>query len=441
MIELFTLHGPFPTELLSTAGALFILNNLFRIYVAYRFIGIFFDRSGINRTREIMAYLGYFFINSFMYLAFNILFVTMLTNILSIFAITFLYKSRVSTKALVTLLIYAPALCVESLVFVFLLALDFDGDMANLVLIIGSLTLLLVVMMIERAKATSLDREIKSRSWVALMYIPVASVFISLVLGLPLTSFNWVVVALLCLLVINFIAFYLYDALGRYYVEENEKQLLVQQNEAYSRQFELIQQSQQSMRMIRHDMKNHMMTLSSLMAIGDRQELFEYMKKINANIETETIHVETGNHYVDSILNYKIEEAVRAGAQVKVEIHIPDKLNIQAFDLNVIIGNLMDNAIEASREVEDKKITFDMVLDRSMLFIKVQNNFDGRLNKRNGEFFSTKGKEKLRGIGLRSVQSAVATYDGTMDVEAKDKHFNVTILLYNQTNSNVLENL
>ena len=101
------------------------------------------------------------------YLAFNILFLTMLTNILSIFAITFLYKSRLSTKALATLLIYAPALCVEILVFVFLLALDFDGDMANLVLIIGSLILLLVVMMLERAKATSLDREIKSKSWVA----------------------------------------------------------------------------------------------------------------------------------------------------------------------------------------------------------------------------------------------------------------------------------
>jgi sensor histidine kinase YesM len=293
-------------------------------------------------------------------------------------------------------------------------------------------------MILERIKATSLDQEIKSKSWLPLMFIPVASVFISLVLGLPLDDFNWVVVALLFLLSINFIAFYLYDALGRYYVEENEKQLLIQQNEAYSRQFELIQQSQQSIRMIRHDMKNHMMTLNSLMAIGDRQELFEYMKKINANIETETVHVDTGNHYVDSILNYKIEEAIRAGAQVKVEIHIPDKLNIQAFDLNVIIGNLMDNAIEGSREAEDKRITFEMVLDRSMLFIKVQNHYDGHLNRRKGEFRSTKGNEKLRGIGLRSVQSAVSIYDGTVDFETKNKLFEVTILLYNQTNSNML---
>lgn len=441
MIELFTLKGPFPTELFSTAAVLFLFNNVFRIYVAYRFIGIFFDRSGINKTRELLAYLGYFLINSFMYLAFNILFLTMLTNILSIFAITFLYKSRISTKILVTLLIYATALCVETLVYVFLLALDFEGDMANLVLIIGSLILLLVIMLIERAKATSLDREIKSKSWVALMFIPFASVFVSLVLGLPLNSFNWVVVALLFLLTINFIAFYLYDALGRYYVEENEKQLLVQQNEAYSRQFDLIQQSQQSIRMLRHDMKNHVMALSSLIAMGDRQELFEYMKKINANIETETIHVDTGNHNVDSILNYKIEEAIRAGAQVKVEIHIPDKLNIQAFDLNVIIGNLMDNAIEGSREVEDKRITFEMAMDRSMLFIKVQNHFNGHLNKKKGEFVSTKGNEKLRGIGLRSVQSAVANYDGTMDVETKNGLFNVTILLYNKTNSNVLLDL
>ncbi len=438
MFELFTLHGPFPTDIFSTAGALFILNNLFRIYVAYRFVGIFFDRSTISKTREFFAFFLYFLLSAVIYLAFNILVLTMLANIVSIFIITFLYKSRLSTKALATLLIYAPALCVEILVFVFLLSLEFDGDMANLVLIIGSLILLLVVMILERVKASSLDKEIKSKSWLPLMFIPVASVFISLVLGLPLDDFNWVVVALLFLLSINFIAFYLYDALGRYYVEENEKQLLIQQNEAYSRQFELIQQSQQSIRMIRHDMKNHMMTLNSLMAIGDRQELFEYMKKINANIETETVHVDTGNHYVDSILNYKIEEAIRAGAQVKVEIHIPDKLNIQAFDLNVIIGNLMDNAIEGSREVEDKRITFEMVLDRSMLFIKVQNHFDGHLNRRKGEFRSTKGNEKLRGIGLRSVQSAASIYDGTVDFETKNGLFEVTILLYNQTNSNVL---
>jgi len=441
MINLFTLHGPFATELLSAAAVLFLFNNLFRIYVAYRFVGVFFDRTGIKKKYEVLAYLGYFILNSVMYLGFNILFVTMLTNILSIFAITFLYKSRLSTKALATLLIYAPALCVESLVFVFLLSLNFDGDIANLVLILGSLILLLVVMIIERVKATSLGREIKSKSWAVLMFIPVASVFISLILGLPLSSFNWVVVALLFLLSINFIAFYLYDALGRYYFEENERQLLVQQNAAYSRQFELIQQSQQSIRMIRHDMKNHMMTLNSLVANGNRQELFEYMKKINAIIDSETTHVDTGNHYVDSILNYKIEEAIRTGAQVKVEIHIPDKLNIQAFDLNVIIGNLMDNAIEGSRDVEDKKITFDMVLDRSMLFIKVQNHFDGHLNKRKGEFLTTKGNEKLRGIGLRSVQSAVANYDGTLDVETKDGLFIVTILLYNQTNSNTLMDL
>jgi len=441
MIDLLTLHGPFSTELFSTAGVLFLINNLFRIYVAYRLVGVFFDRTGVNRLHEALAYLGYFTIHTIIYLAFNILSLTMLTNILSIFAITFLYKSRVSTKALATLLIYAPALCVESLVFVFLLALDFDGDMANLVLILGSLMLLLVVMLIERAKAASLGREIKSKSWVVLMFIPVASVFISLVLGLPLSNFNWVVVALLFLLSINFIAFYLYDALGRYYVEENEKQLLVQQNEAYQRQFELIQQSQQNIRTIRHDMKNHMMTLNSLIAIGDRQELFDYMKKINANIESETAHVNTGNHYVDSILNYKIEEAIRAGVQVHVEIHIPDKLNIQAFDLNVIIGNLMDNAIEGSREVEDKKITFEMVLDRSMLFIKVRNHFSGILNKKKGEFITTKGSQKLRGIGLRSVQSAVAIYDGTMDVETEDGLFTVTILLYNQSNSNALLNM
>jgi len=170
MFELFTLHGPFPTDLFSTSGVLFILNSLFRIYVAYRFVGVFFDRSGVSKIRELAAYFAYFLFTSTMYLAFNILVLTMLSNILSIFAITFLYKSRLSTKALSTLLIYAPALCVEILVFVFLMALHFAGDMANLVLVMGSLILLLVVMMIERVKATSLGREIKSKSWIVSMF-------------------------------------------------------------------------------------------------------------------------------------------------------------------------------------------------------------------------------------------------------------------------------
>ena len=422
-------------ELFSPQGIMFVISDLFRIYVVYRFIGIFVDRREVNRKLEILVYLGYFLVHAFVFMAFNIMPLTMVTNVIVMFAIMFLYKNRLSTKVLTTLLIYATGLCVEGMVFVCLQAVGFDGDMTNMVLFVGSLVILLIVLIIERARSKGMDREIKSKNWVALLYIPIASVFISLVLSVPLTQFKWVAAAMFFLLTINFISFYLYDALGKYYVEESEKQLLVQQNEAYTRQFELIQQSQDSIRILRHDMKNHMMTLNSLVESGDQKGLVAYMKKINANIGTQTIHADTGNHYVDSILNYKIEEAIRAGAQVQMEVHIPDKLNIVAFDLNVIIGNLMDNAIEGIKETEDKTIYFEMALDRSMLFIKVKNHFLGSIKRRNGEFLSTKSNNRLRGIGLRSVQSAVGLYDGTMDIDVQDGVFTVNVLLYNQSHS------
>lgn len=418
---------------ISESTQFFLINNLFRMYVIYRFIGVFVDRREINKKYEMMAFAAYFLVHTFVYMEFNILVLTMATNLVAMFAIMFLYKNSIPTKVLITLLIYATGLCVEIMVFAFLQALHFDGDIANMDLMIGSLMILLIILIIERAKSSGMDREIKSKNWVALMFIPIASVFISVVLGVPLTEFHWAATALLSLLIINFIAFYLYDALGRYYIEKNEKQLLVQQNEAYARQFELIQQSQENIRMLRHDMKNHMMTLNSLVALGDQTALVEYMKKINANIVMEAAHVNTGNHHVDSILNYKIEEAIRSGAKVEIEVKIPDKLNIVAFDLNVIIGNLMDNAIESIKETADKTIHFEMALDRSMLFIKVRNQFAGHLKMKNGEFLSTKTNDKFRGVGLRSVLSAVGLYDGTMDIDTNDGFFTVNVLLYNQS--------
>ena len=70
-----------------------------------------------------------------------------------------------------------------------------------------------------------------------------------------------------------------------------------------------------------------------------------------------------------------------------------------------------------------------------MLFIKVKNQFAGNLKKKNGEFLSTKDNDKLRGVGLRSVHSAVGLYDGTMDIDTEDGFFTVNVLLYNQSNT------
>lgn len=422
----------------SNDGVLFLLNNLFRIYVVYRFIRVFFDRPLVSRKLEIGAYLLYFSFHSMLYMAFDILVLTMAVNVVFMLGLTFLYRSRISTKIVVMLLIYATGLCVEILVYAFLLALKLDVDIRNTVLIIGSLIILIVVLILERIQENRADREIRSKNWLVLLLIPLASVFISLVLGIPLTDFKWVALALLCLLLINFISFYLYDALSKYYVEQSEKQLLVQQNDAFARQFELIQQSQENLRMLRHDMKNHVMTINTLLTRGSREELLEYLKKMNANIETERLHVDTGNPLVDSILNYKVEEAIRAGARVRIDAHIPDRLNMDPFDLNIILGNLLDNAIEGIRDSRDKEIRMEMVLDRSMLFVKLQNPFEGPLRKYQGEYLTTKGSSRLRGIGLRSVQSALARYDGTMDIEAGDGVFTITLLLYNQRDTDPL---
>lgn len=230
--------------------------------------------------------------------------------------------------------------------------------------------------------------------------------------------------------VINVLTFYLYDKVLESYHQQWEKKLLEEKVLMYENQFQVLQQSREKVRALRHDMKNHLRLLSEFSKTGKADEISSYIEGMEQFMIVEEEIVATGNESVDAILNYMLEKAKRAGADIDVKVSIPNTPICSSFDLNVLLGNLLDNAIEGVAGCREKKLYFAMKLERGVLHIAVENTFDGQLHMKQGQHRSGKKNDEHHGIGLQNVRSIVDKYGGQLKIEHKEGVFMVDAILF-----------
>lgn len=182
---------------------------------------------------------------------------------------------------------------------------------------------------------------------------------------------------------------------------------------------------------IRHDFKNHILGINALIRSKRYDDLLRYIGKIyfKAQFITEKFIV-TGNLIIDAIINNKLDEAFKNHIKVKTDIFVPESLNIDEFDLVVVLGNVIDNAIEASCKLEESERVIKILISyniKGTLLISVTNNY----NVENFNRFETTKKNKLsHGIGLKNVIEVIKNNNGFFEIYRKDKTFEVKIMLY-----------
>lgn len=183
---------------------------------------------------------------------------------------------------------------------------------------------------------------------------------------------------------------------------------------------------------LRHDMKNHLSVLKSLAEEHNIEAMLAYSQNIAEFLDYPDEYACSGNPELDGILNYKIQEAQEKGVQVDLKLTIPDRLAIQPFDLSVILGNLLDNAIEATSLVEtEKNIRLEILFKRNLLYIQMFNPYEGELSRQNGKFGSTKKTPKYHGIGLTNVKQSIEKYNGALELSTNAGEFHSKVLIYN----------
>lgn len=184
------------------------------------------------------------------------------------------------------------------------------------------------------------------------------------------------------------------------------------------------------MRGWRHDYRNHIQTMKVLASGGDLEGIRSYLDRLDTDLNTVDLAVKTGNAMADAILNSKISLAKSRDIPVQVEAHIPVRLKMSELDLCCVIGNLFDNAIEASLALppEERLIRVYLDMKGTQLYLSFTNfTAQGKREKRNGRFLTTKGEG--HGFGLVRVDAIVERLDGYLSRNSEDGAFTTEILI------------
>ena len=184
------------------------------------------------------------------------------------------------------------------------------------------------------------------------------------------------------------------------------------------------------MRGWRHDYRNHIQVMKAYAAAGDMDALRTYLDSLEQDLLTVDTVIKTGNRMTDAILNSKISIARARRIEVLADASIPVELGLSEIDLCIIIGNLFDNAIEASMTLpEDKRlIRVYMEVKNTQLYISFTNfTAQGKQTKIGKRFASTKGEG--HGLGLLRMDNIVERLGGYLNRNSEDGAFTTEILL------------
>lgn len=180
----------------------------------------------------------------------------------------------------------------------------------------------------------------------------------------------------------------------------------------------------------RHDYRNHIQTMKAYAAVGDWDAIVRYLDLLDEDLTKVDTVIKTGNAMTDAILNSKISLAKSRGIEVVADAHIPVKLKSSEIDLCCIIGNLFDNAIEASEKlpVGERLIRVYMDMRGTQLYISFTNfTAEKKLKKEGKRYRSTKGDG--HGFGLVRIDAIVERLEGYISRNSEDGAFTTEILL------------
>ena len=215
-----------------------------------------------------------------------------------------------------------------------------------------------------------------------------------------------------------------------FFSKQIDKRIAAYQRELIETHYREVENMYLQIRGWRHDYRNHIQMMKVLAANGDMDALKAYLDELDTDLNTVDTVVKTGNPMADAILNSKISLARSRNIPTQVDAHIPVKLKMSELDLCCIIGNLFDNAMEASMALPEEKRMIRVYMDMkgTQLYISFTNFTAAKKLSKVGKGFKT-SKGEGHGFGLVRIDDIVSRYDGYLSRNSEDGAFTTEILI------------
>ncbi|WP_277214423.1 sensor histidine kinase [Ruminococcus callidus] len=397
---------------------LYIASNSIRVYAISVFINIFLGKSRLSLLLNRLTYVFYFLISTIGWLYGQSTTLNLILNTLPILLITLQYYSSWSKKIFSVISSCAVGMFIDWMGF---------AVFGNTEIIesgfIQAIIFLILCSLFRYYYKNQEDYSFKSRySWL-LILIAVGTALIGVLTVNEDSSYDYLIA--LILLFINFLNFYIYNLEQESFKAQHKLKLIETSNYAYQNQIKIMNESQQKIRFLRHDFYRHINKLKNLSEENDVQSIKQYLNEMEDTVVVKKEYSKTGNDDVDSLLNYELSLAAEFGAEIIYDVNLPEKLNISSFDITIILGNLMDNAIEALRNSEKKLLKVNIQFNKGIIRIDIENSYDPKYKKKHD------GRE--HGIGLLSVENTLQKYHGKLDSYPypEESKYHTTAIFYN----------
>lgn len=420
-----------------------VLLSIFTVYLFFLYFRIFFQK----KKGKIYVLVGVFAIVAWQFDIWGIIgSLPSAWNLcvamgVTIFAVANIFQGRIWMKCFFAITFVAIWMLTEILIGDLFMIYNINiGKMQELGSLISKVFFFFMIVALKKVFTNEKVRELPPKHSILLILIPIGSMYIMNTVFILSYRTEWEyaeihsLISTLILLSINILIFYIYIKLADDLQVRHINMVYEQQLDLCERHQKETELSMLRMRDVRHSMKNHFL---SILAYAEKQEYGKIIRFVRDVMEEGQLNisdtVNTGNIVIDSLVGYWKKVAEDRRIEFQLEIDVPMEMPFRGADISLILGNLLENAVEAADKAMVKKyIRFKLKYDKKNLLIVVANNYRGELVRGRGEVLrTTKLDAANHGIGLPSVQRTVEKYHGTMAIDdSVHDYFVIRVVLY-----------
>ena len=327
------------------------------------------------------------------------------------------------------------------------LSIGFDIDISyiqnnNSVFAIGTLSskfLAYAFILFSKVKRFAVKNESFKFSYVSVFLLPIASILIMLVFLRSCYQINdtgFFTLSLITSIVLisaNIAIFYIIDKQNDL-IKTKEKLFFTETHiNSQIAHYEELYKHQTELRIFRHDIKNILLSLMGILKESDTEKALQVMQaNLDMLDETSKNIVNTGHPITDAILQSKLHDANTKGIKLCISTKLTEKIIVDELELGIVLGNALDNAIEAAARVKDipeKVVAFDMITTAERIIITIENPVDGNVNT--NKLITSKKDKENHGYGVGSIKTIARKYDGVAEFTCNDGRFITNINMAN----------
>ena len=240
-------------------------------------------------------------------------------------------------------------------------------------------------------------------------------------------------VIIMCLMIIvmtissNVLMFKMFVKVTETLSDNYEKEMLLQEAQAKEQYYNEVEKSNKEIRRIKHDLKNMLLAICS--EAQKNNEISKEIYKIINELDASNKKLYTSNIVINTIINHKMCLAENLKIKTYVNIKVPKSVNLDYKDAGILLGNILDNAIESCKKInmEDRWIKIDIIYKKNTMFIKICNS---KIKELVNIKQTSKHDVHNHGIGVSSIENIVNKYGGYVEFIDKGEEFEVAVSLY-----------